>query len=142
MKKIETIVNMSLSRTSRDSIRFSVEDEHSSDRILEICMTPKEFALLVTGLSGIKGTAEIFPEANIAKKREVKRATCEKTSYTSKQDQKDLVQEHFENNILPLHEGWEIKDDGTTSQQRGKEHEYILKRYVPVEDVYDVERYY
>lgn len=142
MKKIETVVNMSLSRTSKDDIRFSVEDEHSGDRILEISMSPQEFALLVTGLAGIKGKAEIFPEANIAKKREVKRATCEKASYTSKQEQKDLVQEHFENNILPLHEGWEIKDDGTTSQQRGKEHEYILKRYVPVEDVYDVERYY
>lgn len=142
MKKIETVVNMSLSRTSRDSIRFSVEDEHSGDRILEVSMSPKEFALLITGLSGIKGNGEFFPEANVAMKRETKHVTCDKSIYYSKQDQKDLVQEHFENNILPLHEGWEIKDDGTSSKQNVNEHKYILKRYVPVEDVYDVERYY
>ncbi|APC44485.1 hypothetical protein [Pseudoalteromonas phage PH357] len=139
MKKIETVVNMSLSRTSRGNIRFSVEDEHSSDFILEVNMSTEDFALLVTGLGGIKSKAEVYPEANIAKKREIKSVTCEKT--WEKDVQREIVQKDFEDKGYS-EEGWEIHDNGLRSQQYGKEHKYSLKRYVPVEDVYDIERYY
>lgn len=142
MSKIETVVNMSLSRTNKGVVLLSIEDEHSGDRILDIDMSLEELSLLITGFGGVKGAAKFFSGSNIAKKREVKSVTCDKTPSFSKQDQKELVQEHFENNIVPLNEGWVIHDDGTRSQQNSKDHRYILKRYVPVEDVYDVERYY
>lgn len=142
MNKIKTVANLTCSRRNSGTINLTIEDEHSGDNILELTIPLKDFALLVTGLGGIKSECEINPDANIAKKRIVERVYCEKSVHYNKRDQKDLVQQHFEEHILPLQEGWEIHSDGTTSQQHGKEHQYVIKKYTPVENVLDVERYY
>jgi hypothetical protein len=142
MSKIKTVANLSCSRTNRGTIGFTVEDEHSGDTILELTIPLKEFALLVTGLGGIKVECELNLDANVAKKRIVERVCCEKSVHYHKQDQKDLVQQHFDESIVPLLEGWEIHSDGIGSQQRGDKHEYVIKKYVPVENVLDVERCY
>lgn len=144
MGKVKTVANLTCSRRSSGTIGFIVEDEHSGDKILELTIFLKDFALLVTGLGGIKSECELNTDANIAKKRIVERAYCKRVYLSSggKQNQKDLVQQHFEENIKPLQEGWEIHSDGTTSQQRGDSHEYVIKKYIPVEDVSDVERFY
>lgn len=142
MGKIKTVANLTCSRGSSDNIGFIIKDEHSRDKILELTIPLKEFALLVTGLGGVKTKCELDTDANIAKKRIIERVHCEKVYLSSggKQGQKDLVQQHFEEHIRPLQEGWEIHSDGTTSQQRGDKHEYVIKKYVPVENVLDVER--
>ena len=142
MGKVKTVARLACSRRNSDTIGFIIEDEHSGDKILELTIPLKEFALLVTGLGGIKSECELNTDANIAKKRVVERVSCEKSIYYNKRDQKDLVQQHFEESIKPLQEGWEIHSDGTTSQQRGDKHEYVIKKYIPVEDVLDVERFY
>ncbi len=142
MNTIKTVANLTCSRRNSGTIGFTVEDEHSGDKILELTIPLKEFALLVTGLGGIKSECEINPNANIVKKRVIEKVSCDRSIHYSKQDQKDLVQQHFEDYIAPLNEGWEIHTDGTTSQQNGKKHQYVIKRYTPVENVLDVERYY
>ena len=144
MGKIKTVANLTCSRMNSGVIKFNISDEHSGDNILELSMSLKEFALLVTGLGGIKAECDIDPDANIAKKRITERAHCDKVlAYKDmKQAQKDLVKQHFEENILILNDGWEIHSDGTTSQQNNNKHEYIIKKYAPVEDVLNVERWY
>lgn len=142
MGKVKTVANLTCSRGNSGTIGFIIEDGHSGDKILELTIPLKEFALLVTGLGGIKSKCELNTDANIAKKRVVERVSCEKSIYYNKRDQKDLVQQHFEESIKPLQEGWEIHSDGATSQQRGDKHEYVIKKYILVEDVLNVERFY
>lgn len=87
----------------------------------------------------MKGVADVHTGANIAKKRETMKVTCDKVS-GHKSVQRLMVQKHFEEEYAPL--GYLLHDDGTGTQQPTQLHQYIIKRYVPVEDVLDVERYY
>lgn len=139
MAEIKTVVSAGLSRTSSGKINFEVSDHHSGDRVLNIEFTPEELGLLITGLHGVKGIASVYTGANIAKKRETMKVTCDKVP-TNKDTQKAIVRDHFEEEYLPL--GYQLHDDGTSTQQPTQLHQYIIKRYVPVEDVLDVERYY
>lgn len=138
MNEVTTVVSMGMSRTSKDKVSLEISDEHSGDRILDIEFTLEELGLMITGLHGVKGIAEVFTDANIAKKRETLRVTCDKMP--NKITQRVFVREHFEENYAAL--GYQLHDDGTTSQQQTQLHQYIIKRYVPVENVLDVERYY
>lgn len=87
----------------------------------------------------MKGVADVHTGANIAKKRETMKVTCEKDT-TNKSSQEKVVRTHFEEEYAPL--GYLLHDDGTGTQQPTQLHQYIIKRYVPVEDVLDVERDY
>jgi hypothetical protein len=140
MTKIKTVVSAGISRSSNGKIYFEISDHHSGDRIINIEFTPEELGLLLTGLHGVKGIADVYTDANIAKKRETLRVTCDKQPSGDKKGQRAIVRDHFENEYLPL--GYQLQDDGTNTQQKIQLHQYIVKRYVPVEDVLDVERYY
>ena len=139
MIKVKTVISAGVSRTSNGKVNFEISDHHSGDRIINIEFTLEELGLLLTGLHGVKGIADVYTDANIAKKREAMRVTCDKIS-DHKSPQRAMVQRHFEEEYAPL--GYLLHDDGTRSQQPTQLHQYIIKRYVPVEDVLDVERYY
>lgn len=138
MTKVKTVISAGVSRTSNGKVNFEISDHHSGDRIINIEFTAEELGLLLTGLHGVKGVADVHTGANIAKKRETMKVTCDKVS--NKITQKAVVRDHFEEEYAPL--GYLLHDDGAGTQQPTQLHQYIIKRYVPVEDVLDVERYY
>lgn len=138
MTKIKTVVSAGISRTSNGKINFEISDHHSGDRVTNIEFTAEELGLLLTGLHGVKGVAEVHTGANIAKKRETMRVTCDKLS--NKITQQAIVRDQIEVDYAKL--GYLLHDDGTGTQQPTQLHQYIIKRYVPVEDVLDVQRYY
>ena len=140
MAKVKTVVSMGLHKSNNGVMQLSVEDEHSGDHIMEVSFTLEELALLVTGLHGVKGEATIYTKANIAKERETRRVFCDKvSSYNKEEQRKRVLQDIAEHHAQ---DGWLLHSDGTTSQQRGSEHEYIIKRYVDVKDTMKVERHY
>lgn len=142
MNTQQTVVGMSMSRDSNNRIRFSVDDSHSGDTIIKVDMSLEEFGLMVTGLHGVKGIAEFYPDCNIAKKRETKTVTIDIDKFsTSKEDELDLVRRDFTEKYES--DGWELHSDGTRSQQNvsGK-HCYTIKRYEPIENPLEVERFY
>lgn len=140
MTKVKTVISAGVSRTSNGKVNFEISDHHSGDRIINIEFTLEELGLLITGLHGVKGIADVHTDANIAKKRETLSVTCDKQPSGDKVGQKAIVRDHFENEYLPL--GYLLHSDGTSTQQPTQLHQYSVKRYVPVEDVLDVERYY
>lgn len=135
----QTVVNMGMSRSSNGTVELRIEDQHSGDRILNISMSLEELGLLITGLHGVKGEADVYP-ANIAMKREVREVYCNRTDSYDKDDQRIIVQSDFLTN--PELDGWQLHNDGCDTQQRGDRHKYTVKRYVPVENPLEVERYY
>ena len=139
MNKTDTVVSVGVSRTSNNKVNLEISDNHSGDRVIQVEFCLKEFGLLMTGLHGVKGEAAVFTDANIAKKREIKQVQCDKVQ-GGKDAQKAFVKEHFKKEFSDAE--WAISDDGTRSQQNNFYHNYTVKRYVPVEDVYNVERYY
>lgn len=139
MNPIKSVASISLSRCNQGSVRLQIEDQHSGDRILEISMTPAELGLLITGLSGIKGEMDYFPNAMIAKKRKIIPETCDKV-VGDKGGQIQVVQEDFLSKYnIGTHS---IQNNGVGTQQPNKKHQYTVKYYEDVEDVLDVKRYY
>lgn len=138
----KTTVKMGMSRTSNSEVIIQIADDHSGDLIADISLTLKEMALLVTGLHGVKGKADIFENANIAKKRITEAVVFENNGFASlAKDQKSkAVKFHFDCNYANTDRI--LQDDGTRSQQKHGKHKYEIKKYVPVYDPFDVERYY
>jgi hypothetical protein len=139
MKSIKSVSSITMSRCNQGMVRIQIEDQHSGDRILEINMTPNELGLLVTGLSGIKGEMDYFPEAVIGKRRKIIRETCDKVS-ADKDAQVQAVQDDFLSKYNT--DTYSIQSNGIGTQQPHKYHQYVVKYYEDVEDVLDVKRYY
>lgn len=135
----QTIVSMGMSRCSNGIVELRIEDQHSGDRILNISMSLEELGLLVTGLHGVKGKADVYP-ANIAMKRKVQEVYCDRIGSCNKDDQRHEVYNDF-SSYYELN-GWELHSDGCSTQQRGERHKYIIKRYVSVENPLETERNY
>lgn len=141
MNKTQTVVNMGMSRTNRNMVELSISDEHSSDLIARIEMSLQDFALLVTGLHGVKSKAEVFEQAHIAKKRETLSVDSGIGTYEySSNLMPQLIEKHFKENYAE--DGWFLQSDGAGTQQRNKTHFYVIKRYVDVENPLEVERFY
>lgn len=136
MSKIKTIGSISISRSSNKLVYIAIEDEHSSDTILEIELTLEDFGALVSGMGGMKGLMSVYTDANIATERLVKKVIAE--SIPKYQHIKDNVREQVEQHFLTTpfaQDGWEILNDGTRSRQDNKHgYEYSIVKYVPVED--------
>jgi len=138
---MKTVANMSLSRDNNQNIRLEIKDDHSGDKIISINMNTHDLAMLITGLSGIKGIAEYNENANIAKKREVKTVSIDVDNWLSTDQKADLVdKDYFDNYAL---DDWELHDNGTRSQQSTpNKHNYNIKRYLDVENPLELEKYY
>ncbi len=140
MKK--TVVSVGISRDNRNVVTLQIEDAHSGDNIIKVDFSLEEIGLLLTGLHGVKGVATYNELAHIAMNREVKKVSCDKVPYalSRKEDQINIVNKDFITTWEPL--GWSLQNDGCSSQQNDNLHNYTIKRYVPVDDVLNVERFY
>lgn len=136
----QSIFSLGLSRTNTNQVVLRIEDNHSSDQVATITMTLEELGLLITGLHGVKGVAEVHTGAHIAQKREVQTLLCDKI-LGNREAQAEEVLRHFEESGLK-DSGWVMSGNGMDSQQNGSNHKYMVKRYVPVENPLEVERYY
>jgi|GEM_PF-3476983 len=135
-----TTASLTFGRKGDDNYSIEIEDAHSHNNIMELRLSGKELALLITGLSGVKAECKIYEKANIAMRKEVKRVSMvSPESYDKK-----VVAGYVANDFAKYEkEGWQLWDDGTRSQQNevGR-HAYIICRYHPVDDPLKVERYY
>lgn len=136
----KTAVNMGLSRNSSGSVILYVKDEHSGELIVNCEMTPKELGLLVTGMHGIKAIADVNMEQVIAERRVTESVTCKRVDSLDREAQRQEVINHFQSNFDTS--VWTIQSDGTSTQQHGREHRYVIKSYEPVEDPTYAVRYY
>ena len=137
----DTVVTVGVSRTSNNEVTLQASDAHSGDRLTTINMTLENYALLLTGLHGVHGTAKVNENCNVAKKRIVESVSMPKVGSYDKKVIKDAVYKHFEENYKDS--GWVIQNDGTQSQQRASGiHKYSNKRYENVENPLECERGY
>lgn len=128
MEKVKTTVKMALSRDSSDNINLRIKDSHSGDHIIEVCMTLEDLGFLITGRCGVEGAAAVNQDAAIAKKRETVRLEAPRVL-----GRKDLQREAVEATFFASEYpdlGYSIFDDGTNSQQHGRVHYFMVKRYV------------
>lgn len=139
MNNKQTIAKVGLSRDNRNSVNIVIEDGHSGDRILSLSLGLTEYALFSTGLHGVESICEFNEDANIACSREVERISIN-TFATDKEELRKIVEKDFVKNYL--HDGWVLHSDGTNSQQKHGYHQYIIKRYKPVEDPLTIEDKY
>jgi len=133
-KKLKGKATLSRATGGESFIHLTVEDASNHNRLIEIHISPENFALMLTGLAGTN--CDIITIADkeaieaLGKKLITKRVTCKRcygvVSFTHK-DQRDIVKSHFQFNYAP--KGWKLFSDGTNSQQRGEKHEYIIYRY-------------
>lgn len=111
-----------------DIIRIAIEDDTSSSHVVSVQMSPKDFALCVTGLAQSPGVFDRVLTRDtleiLGKTKETKRVTCKRVY--DKEKQRELVMEDY----WTKHGGWKLWDDGTRSQQNGEDHVYIICRYV------------
>lgn len=131
MNKQNTIVSVSINRSSRNKIHLTIKDEHSRDRVLDVCMDLESFAYAITGLSEQKAIGWVNTEANIAKQRETMDVSMPCSNYMATPEE---VIEHFENSAY-YKNGWVLHSNNCNSKQNTKGvHVYSIKRYVDVED--------
>jgi hypothetical protein len=127
---------VTISRDSRDIFRIEIEDGASGLPIVEIEMTPHDFAVALSGLS--RSPAEMvfapteFTAKNIGKKCEVKPFFVER-NWMNRAEQKAIVWAEFDK-IFEQDPTWMLWDDGTGSQQSGDKHRAVMYRFVDEED--------
>lgn len=93
----DTVFKLGMSRDNNNQVTISVHDAHSGDLVLKAVMALDQTALFLTGLHGVSAAGQFNEEATIAKNREIKKVTCERTSVMDgKQVQKDKVLSDFD----------------------------------------------
>lgn len=138
---MKTVVSVTLTRSSDNLCNLILEDSHSGDKIIQAEFSLEELALLITGLSGVKGVAEFNQDCNIACKRETKTVSIEVDSYLDKRILESMIENDFHSKYAK--EGYVLQGNGLNSQQNTRGvHRYVIKKYVPVENPLEVERFY
>lgn len=96
--------NISCNRASDDTVRIEIEDNLSQQRFLEIKLSLEDFALMITGLSGIDFQGEVRNLSAVGKKKisEKRSAVFPGSSST---DRTELEQWLLDNK---QEEGWSI----------------------------------
>lgn len=118
------------------SIHIQIGDHVNYNNIIEVSMTPEAFAEALTNVANVP--ADIIREPtlhaieHLGQSREVIRVQCDKVKNVDFRDiktaQKKAVKDHFEK-----HYGWtewQIKDYGLNSRQDGKQHTYVIFKYL------------
>lgn len=70
-------VGVSIGRNSKDEIKLTFTDEASNIQFLDVRMTPEQFAMAITGLSGIEVQAEARELEVVGKTRITERRSIE-----------------------------------------------------------------
>lgn len=123
-------VKVTISRSSSGLINLRVKDESSTLPIVELAMTPEDFAECVTGVAFCPGTASFMPNEFTVQRYGMKAITkhveCRRPKST--ENTRDVVVEDFTKNWAP--HNWELFDDGVRTQQNGKEHNYVIRKFI------------
>jgi len=114
-------------------IAISIDDDKSGLKVVEVEMELIDFAQAITGLSYCKAayrnSQSQYTIDNIMKKREVKSVYVDKPNVFDKDEMKRIViKSVLDSGVLV--DGWEIHNDGCSSQQNGKLHNVSLLRFV------------
>ena len=116
----------------KNDFYIEIEDSLSGNAIVRVKMTAQGFAMAVTGLGNTSARYDYVVDemaaSDLRKMRVVKSVCCEKTGY-NKDEQKAEVLRHFNENYI---NEWRLKSYGTTTQQHGKKHNYVIVKYVEV----------
>jgi hypothetical protein len=86
MSKASLTISRASSTTGPDTIYFQVTDEVSRSVILQLEMSPEQFALALTGLAVRPASAEWCVE-NLGKRREVKEEVVPFSGYSNSSDE-------------------------------------------------------
>lgn len=127
---MKNAAKVTISRDSRDRFNIRVKDDLSGVSIVEVSMTPHDFAMALSGLAETGAAFErcCTPQQAelIGRKKIVERAQCVKVS--GREAQKAAVLAHFNEHYAGE---WVIWGDGTSSQQPGTQHAYWIARWEP-----------
>lgn len=120
---------VTIGRDSRNVVNITVTEEASRQTIVVASLTREQFADALTGLAYTPCELDrIISPGNVNKigmRKETKVATCFRVN--NKPEQRRVVLDCIE----AEHPGWELWDDGTSSQQRTpNEHRFVLCRWV------------
>jgi hypothetical protein len=114
-----------------DFMSLQIEDDASRVLVARLKIPLIEFTNAITQRES-HCEWEVLPTARtaavIGMECEVKNVFCEKAKSYDKKDQKRAVLAHFAENWH--HSGWELWQDGTSSQQPLDQHRYIIHRWV------------
>lgn len=127
-----TVFKLGMSRSNQNKVVITINDAHSGDFILDAKMSLEDAAKFLTGTHGVSADGRFNDKGNIAKEREVKTVSCARIDGYNKDLQRDLVEKDF--NTYWREEGWLLHNDGTSSQQRGDKHNYVIKKYTTVQN--------
>ena len=133
----KAIVNISRD-TSSDTVRITIDDDASSGRVVEVVLTLEAYAVLITGMR-TEATFSYLPSPDAAdkylKKRVIKHVQCNKINVDGSYVNYSNMKEHQRAAVLhdmkaKDYDGWELSDDGTTSQQPDVKHNYTIRKFV------------
>lgn len=128
---------ISITRNSNDEISVVITDGSSGLRVIDVRMSPHDFAMCLTGLAFCPASYSFAPKQftidNIGKKREVKEVFVDRPEVYGKEEKRNIVLKRIEESG-ELVDGWMIHSDGCDSNQNGNMHRASLYRFVPVDD--------
>lgn len=123
-------VKVTISRNSSGLINLRVKDGSSALPIVELEMEPEEFANCVTGEAFCPAEASFTPNEYTVQRygmvRKTQTVECRKP--TSFENTRDVVLSDFTEKWAPGN--WELHDDGAHTQQPGKTHNYIIRKFI------------
>ena len=122
---------LSITRNSLGVITIELEDKNSSLTLLEIEMTPHDFALALTNLSSQPCQFTIYGGVNLAgKKLEVKREKLQGIAW-------DNFETEFPKAIIPYQiDGWEadIQTSFNSHNCGGNGYAVVFRRYIDLKE--------
>lgn len=105
---------VNISRSGKRAIFISLEDELSGVPVIEIKMTPADFALFVTGLSDQECDFKLYNNPFVGKKREYKNIAV-----TFPGEGWTITKEQVSEGVKPfVADGWMVFDVGQIGQDR------------------------
>lgn len=117
---------------------ITIRDEASGLKVTEVSMSLAEFAEAIGGMSECEADVECYPTQytveRYGKKKIVEHVFMDKSLILGNtiDHRKAAVNSHFSVNWSG--DNWELWDDGTRSQQNGKEWRYVICKYVDQEE--------
>ena len=137
---MKALVTISKRSNTKGDGRFHINIKDASSRltVVEVSMSLSEFAEAIGGLGESDGEIVHAPTAyaveRLGKKKVVERVQMARSIIrgSTKDHAKAAVNTHFLVNYSG--DGWEVWSDGTNSQQNGVDYEYIICKYVEIDE--------
>lgn len=133
MSPIIVEINRVTNRNDEDIIRLKLKDRMNYNLIIEVEIDLATFTKILTNQGGLSGKLKYFMDQetfdHIYHDRKIKDEYCDKVGYNKEEQRQEVLKDFHSKYLTPE---WQIKDDGTSSQQHGKKHRYTIFRYIDV----------